>query len=183
MQIILRPLTEADMEKTMRWRMDPDITRYMNTDPVLTLEGQKKWLEKMRQDETVRYWMIVADGTDAGVINLADMDFDKKESNWGYYVGEKKVRSLKLSLTLEWNLYDYVFETLGFTRLYNEVLSANEGVVKLHLMCGSKIDAVYPEYVEKNGVKYDVTAISITAEEWAEKKKTLHYDKIVFAEI
>lgn len=178
MQIVLRRLTEADLEKTMRWRMDPDITRYMNTDPVLTLEGQKKWFQRISRDETVRYWMIVVDGEDAGVINLADMDYGKKESNWGYYVGEKKLRSLKLSLTLEWNLYDYVFDVLGFQRLYNEVLSANEGVVKLHVMCGSKIDAIYPEHVEKNGVKYDVTAISITAEEWAAKKASLKYDRI-----
>lgn len=181
MQIVLRKLTEADLEKTMRWRMDPDITRYMNTDPVLTLEGQKRWFHKIEQDETVCYWMIVVDGVDAGVINLADMDYEKKESNWGYYIGEKKARSLKLSLTLEWNLYDYVFETLGFERLYNEVLSANEGVVKLHLMCGSKIDAVYPEHVEKNGIKYDVTAISITKEEWTKKKESLNYEKVVFA--
>lgn len=178
MQIVLRRLTENDLEKTMHWRMDPDITRFMNTDPVLTLEGQKKWFEKIQKDETVRYWMIVVDGVDAGVINLADIDYEKKESNWGYYVGEKKARSLKLSLTLEWNLYDYVFETLRLSRLYNEVLSANEGVVKLHLMCGSKVDEIYPEHVEKNGVKYDVTAISITAEEWAEKKQSVKYDKI-----
>lgn len=181
MQIVLRKLTEADLEKTMRWRMDPDITRCMNTDPVLTPEGQKRWLHKIEQDETVRYWMIVVDGVDAGVINLADIDYERKESNWGYYIGEKKVRSLKLSLTLEWNLYDYVLETLGFERLYNEVLSANEGVVKLHLMCGSKVDEIYPEHVEKNGVKYDVTAISITKEAWAKKKESLNYEKVVFA--
>ena len=58
------------------------------------------------------------------------------------------------------------------------MLSANEGVVKLHVMGGSKIDAIYPEHVEKNGVKYDVTAISITAEEWAAKKASLKYDRI-----
>ncbi len=177
MELRLRKITEDDLEKLMNWRMDPDITRYMNTDPKLTLEGQKKWFQKISQDETVRYWMIVVDGVDAGMINLADLNLAKKESNWGYYIGEKKVRSLKLSMTLEWNLYDYVFETLGLQRLYNEVLSANEGVVKLHVMCGSKVDEIYPEHVEKNGVKYDVTAISITAEEWAEKKKNLAYEK------
>lgn len=180
MNIVLRKLTEADLEKVMNWRMDPDITRYMYTDPVLTLEGQKQWLQKIEQDETVRYWMIVVDGVDAGVINLADIDYEKKECIWGYYIGEKKVRSLKLSLTLEWNLYDYVFEILGLDRLYNEVMSANEGVVKLHLMCGGKIDAIYPEHVEKNGVKYDVTAGSITKEEWAKKKAAVSYEKADF---
>lgn len=180
MELRLRPLTEADMEQTMRWRMDPDITRYMNTDPVLTLEGQMQWLARIRRDPGVRYWMIVVDGEEAGVINLADIDLARRESGWGYYVGEKRLRSLKLSLTLEWNLYDYVFETMGLERLHNEVLSVNEGVIKLHLLCGSSIDAVYPARVEKNGIRYDVTAISITSRAWAEKKKTVTYDRAVF---
>lgn len=42
MSVTLRKVTEGDLEQIMRWRMDPEITRYMNTDPKLTLEGQKK---------------------------------------------------------------------------------------------------------------------------------------------
>lgn len=181
MEVSLRRIEEKDLEKIMRWRMDPEITRYMNTDPVLTPEGQKKWLSRIDGDPSVRYWLISVDGLDAGVMNLADLDFQKRESNWGYYIGEKRARSLKLSLCLEWNLYDYVFETLRLERLYNEVLSANEGVVKLHVMCGSHIDGIYKEHVEKNGVKYDVTAISITDREWREKKAAgVRYGRIEF---
>ena len=45
MSIRLRELREDDLENIMRWRMDPDITRYMNTNPKLTLEGQRKWFK------------------------------------------------------------------------------------------------------------------------------------------
>ena len=48
MSVTLRKVTEGDLEQIMRWRMDPEITRYMNTDPKLTLEGQKKWFAKMQ---------------------------------------------------------------------------------------------------------------------------------------
>ena len=48
MSVTLRKVTEGDLEQIMRWRMDPEITRYMNTDPKLTLEGQKKWFAKVR---------------------------------------------------------------------------------------------------------------------------------------
>lgn len=182
MKYSLRHLTENDLEKTMRWRMLPDVTKYMNTDPVLTIRQQRQWFERISADQTVKYWMIQADKEDAGVINLADIDIAKKESNWAYYVGEKKLRSFELAVTLEWNLYDYVFEILGLERLYNEVLCANKGVINLHKFCGSKIDEIYPEHVEKNGVKYDVAAISITSKEWADKKKDAQYQKIVFPE-
>lgn len=35
MSVTLRKVTEGDLEQIMRWRMDPEITRYMNTDPSL----------------------------------------------------------------------------------------------------------------------------------------------------
>lgn len=31
MSVTLRKVTEGDLEQIMRWRMDPEITRYMNT--------------------------------------------------------------------------------------------------------------------------------------------------------
>ena len=44
MGVTLRAIQESDLENIMRWRMAEDITKYMNTNPKLTLEGQKKWL-------------------------------------------------------------------------------------------------------------------------------------------
>ena len=73
MSVTLRKVTEGDLEQIMRWRMDPEITRYMNTDPKLTLEGQKKWLAKVHQDPDVNYWIIEIDGTAAGVINYTGL--------------------------------------------------------------------------------------------------------------
>ena len=73
MSVTLRKITEEDLEQIMRWRMDPEITRYMNTDPKLTLEGQKKWFAKVQQDPDVSYWIIQIDGTPAGVINYTGL--------------------------------------------------------------------------------------------------------------
>ena len=73
MSVTLRKVTEGDLEQIMRWRMDPEITRYMNTDPKLTLEGQKKWFAKVQQDPDVSYWIIEIDGTVAGVINYTGL--------------------------------------------------------------------------------------------------------------
>ena len=46
MSVALRKINEEDLEQIMRWRMDPEITRYMNTDPKLTLEGRRNGLPK-----------------------------------------------------------------------------------------------------------------------------------------
>lgn len=182
MPILLREIREDDLEMIMHWRMDPDITRYMNTNPQLTIEKQKKWLKSIRGNSSVQYWMIEKDDKPIGVINLADIDFEKKCSSWGYYIGDKKNRSLKTAISLEMSLYDYVFDVLGFDELHSEVFSINEGVIKLHLACGCRIVKQVPGEVEKEGILYDITHLNITKETWNAIRNTKKYDQISFSE-
>ncbi len=176
----LRPIEERDLEIIMNWRMDKEITRFMNTDPVLTLEGQKKWFVAQETRKDVRYWMIEVDGVPAGVINLAEIDWEKKSCSWGYYIGEKKCRSLKLALSLEMSLYDYIFDVLGLKELYGGVFSLNVGVIKLHLACGSSILREAKGEVVKNGISYDITYLGITADTWHAIRPQKKYEKINF---
>lgn len=180
--ITLRAITQKDLEKIMHWRMDPDITRYMNTDPKLTLEGQKKWFSSMQKNPDVRYWLIMVDGEDAGVINLTGLTDPSGSVGWAYYVGEKRLRSMKTALALEMNLYDYVFDVLHKKRLVGDIFTLNKGVIQLHLLCGSQILEEKKNHVTKNGISYDVTFMAMTAERWQEIRATKKYDKIVFPE-
>ncbi len=61
MNVQLKRLTENELELLMNWRMQPDITKMMLTDPVLTLEGQKKWFEKIKNDKSQIRWIIFSD--------------------------------------------------------------------------------------------------------------------------
>lgn len=91
MSVTLREIREDDLENIMRWRMDPDITKFMNTNPKLTLEGQKKWLASIRENADVRYWLIEVEGTPAGVINTTGLTKEDGNLGWAYYVGEKRL--------------------------------------------------------------------------------------------
>ncbi len=41
MGLVLRKISENDLEMIMKWRMMPEVTKYMYTDPQLTIDGQK----------------------------------------------------------------------------------------------------------------------------------------------
>lgn len=69
-----RQIKEEDLEMIMNWRMLPEITRYMNTDPELTIEGQRKWFEKIKKSEKEFYWILEVDGVPAGVVSLSGYD-------------------------------------------------------------------------------------------------------------
>jgi hypothetical protein len=42
MRVKLAKLREEDLNMVAKWRMLPEITKYMYTDPVITPESQKK---------------------------------------------------------------------------------------------------------------------------------------------
>lgn len=181
MSFTVRSVKESDLEQIMNWRMDPDITKFMNTNPKLTLDGQKKWFAGIRANADVRYWIIEVDGESAGVINLTGLTREDGVLGWAYYVGEKKLRSMKLALSLEMSLYDYIFEELGKKALIGDIFTLNKGVIQLHLLCGSRIVEEKKNHIEKEGVFYDVTFMETTAERWREVKPTKKYEKIWFS--
>lgn len=180
MSVTLRAIQEADLENIMRWRMNPDITKYMNTNPKLTLEGQKKWLAALRENEDVQYWIIEVDGAPAGVINLTGLTRADGDLGWAYYVGEKKLRSMKTALSLEMSMYDYVFDILHKNAVYGDVFTLNQGVIALHKLCGCEIVEEKKNHVCKEGVYYDVTFMRMTAELWNRIRDGRKYEKINF---
>ena len=180
MNYTVRPVTEADLEQIMNWRMDPEITKYMNTNPKLTLEGQRQWFARVQDNPDVRYWIIEVDGQPAGVINLTGLSREDGVLGWAYYVGEKKLRSMKLALSLEMSLYDYIFDVLEKKALVGDIFTLNKGVIQLHLLCGSYIVEEKKDHVCKEGICYDVTFMEMTTEHWSEIRSTKKYIKILF---
>ena len=180
MNVRMELLREEHLQQIIEWRMRPDITRYMNTDPLLTLEGQKMWLNKISNDSSQKNWIINVDGIPSGLINVFDIDLINKRCSWGYYVGNLEVRSLKLATYLEWNLYEYVFETLKLNKLCNETFVLNSQVIQMHKLCGGREDGVMRQHVFKNGEYFDVSVGSILASEWAEKKQKTKFDRYNF---
>lgn len=181
MSVTLREIREEDLENIMRWRMAPDITRYMNTDPKLTLEGQKKWLASIQKNSDVKYWLIQVEGQPAGVINLTKLDDPEGNLGWAYYMGEKRLRSMGTALSLEMSMYDYAFDCLGKKAVYSDVFTLNKGVIQLHKLCGCEIVEEKKNHVCKEGVWYDVTFMRMTAKRWLMLRESKKYEKIVFS--
>lgn len=180
MSVTLRPIREDDLEQIMVWRMDEDITKYMNTNPKLTLEGQKKWFAAISVNPDVRYWVIEVEGVPAGVLNLTGLTNPDGELGWAYYMGEKKLRSIKTALSLEMSMYDYVFDVLHKKAVYSDVFTLNQGVIGLHKLCGCEVVEEKKNHICKEGVYYDVTFMRMTDTLWETARVGKKYEKINF---
>ena len=177
---LFRPIREEELQMVMEWRMRPDITKFMYTDPQLTLETQKIWFYSLKERNDILTFMIEVDKVPSGIINITDIDHVNHRCSWGYYMAVKEKRSLPLAMAIEWNLYDYVFDELGMHKLEGEIFSFNKAVLRIHQMCGSEIEGVLKDHIYKNGQFYDVTTAGILKEKWKEIKKNKNYEQIEF---
>jgi len=170
-------IEESDLETLMHWRMLPEVTNYMFTEPQLTMEMQNKWFDAISHDPTCRYWIVKLENTKIGSVYLTTIDFQNSRCSWGYYI-DPSIRGRGYGKLLEYNIFDFVFNELGLNKLTSEVLAFNERVIKLKAKCGSQIEGVLREHIKKGNTYHDVVVMGILRDEWLERRTKIDYNKI-----
>lgn len=180
MSCTLRKVRADDLERVMQWRMRPEITRYMYTDPVLTLADQQRWFDRIGQDPGSRHWIIelTPSAQPVGLLSLSEIDLQHRRCSWAYYIAEPAARGIGLAKTLECNLCDHVFDVLDLNKLCCEVLAFNDKVVELHKRFGSQVEGVRRQHIRKHGEFHDVVVMGLLRADWLALRPTLRYSKI-----
>ena len=166
MELKFKKLDDEHLEKVRNWRNSPEIKKYMYTEPEITPEQQKKWYNKIKKDDSKKYWVVNVDGEDIGLVCIFDIDRLNKRCYWGYYIGEPSARGKGIGKQIELNVLKYVFEKMNLNKLCCEVLEVNEKVVMIHEKYGSRIEGVLREHIHKNGTFHNVVVMSILSKEW-----------------
>lgn len=167
--ITCNQVTYHDLEMLMHWRMLPQVTNFMKTQPNLTMDNQIKWFKKIQNSNTQYHWIINVDEVPIGVINVHGIDWDIKNCSTGIYIVERSKSSVKLYFELHWNLFDMIFDTMELNKIYAEILSWNTGAVAL-----SK--RAWPVWHDEG----EYILLENTPSVWNEYKKSIKYSKIVF---
>lgn len=167
-KIECRLVREEDLECIMDWRMRPEITRNMRTHPVLTMEKQRAWFEKISRENNQYHWVIRIDDAPVGVINIHEIDWKKKSCATGIYIAEKG-GGPGLFFELHWNLFDFVFYNMQFCEIYAEALDFNKTAVMLN-------KRLWPTVIKQE----DCFSYSITKEQWQKISEKKTYRKILY---
>lgn len=166
MSVRLRRVTSEDSPRLLAWRNSPEVAAYMYTDHAITQAEHDRWFALAMTAEDRRYWIIEMDGAPVGLANLARIDPIIRRCDWAYYLGEPSTRGRGVGSQVEYIVLRHVFETLGFHKLWCEVLLENEGVWKLHESFGFLREAHYREHVCKGGRFQDVVGLGMLKADW-----------------
>ncbi|MEG1657153.1 MAG: GNAT family N-acetyltransferase [Christensenellaceae bacterium] len=175
--VSVRKVIKEDLPQIAEWRMSPEVTQYMYTDPVLTAEGQLRWFEKINSGKQFFYRMILAGQERVGLLYV-DIDFENKCCNRQWYIGNQNYIGKGIGKVVQYNFNDYCFEQLGMKNQWCEVLANNTRAVLVNQKLGFDTTEILKDYVQKNGEWLDVVRMNISKEKWTELKPNLNYSKM-----
>jgi UDP-4-amino-4,6-dideoxy-N-acetyl-beta-L-altrosamine N-acetyltransferase len=171
--ISLRDISSADKEMVRRWRNKPEVGKYMYTDHVITSEEHDVWFQRITNDTTCKYWIIVYESEDVGLANLYAVDLRNRRCFWAFYIISPNVRGKGVGSFVEYFVFKYVFDDLKLNKLCCEVLAFNQPVVEMHKAFGFVQEGLFRKHVVKGEEAYDIVCLGMLREEWAAKRDEL----------
>jgi RimJ/RimL family protein N-acetyltransferase len=162
----LRPITEADLPVFVRWFNDPEVTRWLQMEPGVTLDGERQWfagISSPDSKELIR--AIEVDGQHVGNTGLR-LHADGFSANFGITIGEKPAWGNGYGTAATREMLRIGFEERGLHRIELQVWPDNLRAQCCYLKCGFRVEGMRRQAVRKGESWIDAIAMAILREEW-----------------
>jgi len=133
--IALERLTLDKIELLRNWRNDPKIQQYMEYREYITPEMQRNWFDRINNKYNY-YFIITCDGKDIGLVNLKNIDYERKCAEPGIFIYEDEYLNGDTGIRAAVLNTDFAFETLNLKYLYGHVLKTNKRAVRFNSLFG-----------------------------------------------
>ncbi len=153
--VTLRKLTHDKIEMLRQWRNDPKIQQYMFYRQEITPEMQEKWFANLNQD-TNYYFIIEYEGESIGLINVKNIDFEKRNGESGVFIYEDKYLNTDVAYRAHLVMFDYMYEVLKLDYTYSHMLGDNARAVRFMDFLGGAVVEKQAEslYCELHAANY-----------------------------
>lgn len=158
-------------EKVRIWRNNEEIKKYMFTNHQISKEEHNRWIEKLKNDENKKAWIIKNDKKPIGFVQLLNIDFINRTTEWGFYIYDKKARGKGFGYASLLKLMKIVFEEMNLEKMCTKVLENNNIALKLYKKFGFENEGKLKEKLDRDGKEISVYIMSISKEKWENIKK------------
>lgn len=158
-------LTEDHAALVLAWRTRPDITKYMLSDIVPDLDAQKRWLAVCAQRPDFLHRLIAVDAVPVGYCSITTTDSDAGVGAIGVYLAEKTSRSGIASFNFI-HILNHALLTLGLFKVVNQIMSANDRVIRSQVMNGYRHVGTLRQHAVKHGERHDLHVFEQLRDDW-----------------
>ena len=140
--VTLRRLTHDKIEMLRQWRNDPKIQQFMVYREYITPEMQEKWFEKINNDNNF-YFIIEYEGREVGMINIKDVDYEKKTGEPGIFLYDDSLWNSDVGMRVSLCFDEFIWDTLKLESTYCHVLAANKRAMQFNMLFGCEVAPGY----------------------------------------
>ena len=166
--IYLRILEETDLEKTIAWINDPEISEIMGYLPVKSKTAQLNWYKSIDGDPSRYIFAICLNQTNEhiGNVGLGNIDYINSHCMFNIFIAQKENRSNGIGTEATKLALSFAFNQLNLNKVYlrtsERFISAN----KMYIKMGFVRDGVLREHYFTNGKYEDKILYSILRKEY-----------------
>jgi UDP-4-amino-4,6-dideoxy-N-acetyl-beta-L-altrosamine N-acetyltransferase len=168
--IDLRELEDGDADRLYAWRREPEVDRWMSApvpdDPL----AHRRWFEGVRHDPDRCGWIITASGDPVGFLMLSGLISPHRRAEWGWYIGEARVRGRGAGRAAQAIGLDRAFAEHEVDKVWSEVLADNEVALRAQAAAGFRREGYLRRHVRKHERAHDVVILGVLKEEWEARR-------------
>lgn len=167
-KVSIRPITEADTDKIVKWRNAPSVMEHFIYRTPLTREDHLNWFyNRVRTGEVFQFMIIDEEaGEEVGSVYLRDVDLQNKKCEYGIFIGEDSCRGKGIGSAAAKLALDFAFEKLKLNRVFLRVFADNTRAIKSYENAGFVCEGKFRDDVIIDGKAYDMVFMGILREEW-----------------
>ena len=117
-EITIRPITYNDTDDIIRWRNSEYVNARFIDRRMFTKESHEAWLENFVKTGKVAQFIILLDGKGVGSVYLRDIDYDKKDAEFGIFIGEESARGKGVGTKSAGLILEYAFDELNLNKVF-----------------------------------------------------------------
>jgi UDP-2,4-diacetamido-2,4,6-trideoxy-beta-L-altropyranose hydrolase/UDP-4-amino-4,6-dideoxy-N-acetyl-beta-L-altrosamine N-acetyltransferase len=134
----LRLLTPKDSQMILKWRNSDRVRLCMTNKEIIKPEQHEAWLNKVLVSKNDMYFIYEENGKPIGVVCFNDINKEKREARWGFYIGEENTqKGTGTRMCLKSLVYAY--KELGLKVINADVFNNNLASIKLHFKLGFNV--------------------------------------------
>lgn len=167
-RIYLSPMCTEDAEKYTKWMNDFKVTDGINnSNKLITLESEKKWLEENSKTSNYNFSIIKKENNEL-IGNCSFHDYDKfyGTATVGIFIGEEENRNKGYGTETLKLLISYGFDYLNLNNIMLTVYSFNENAINCYKKVGFKEIGKRRNAVMLKNKRYDIIYMDIIREEY-----------------
>ena len=151
MKVELRELSLNDTENIVRWRNQDFVLENFIDKRLITKESHINYYHSRIETGLVKQFIIVCDDIDVGTTFLRDIDYQKKDAEFGIFIGEKDYLSKGVGSKAAKLIIEFGFEKLQLDKIFLRVLTNNTRAQKSYEKVGFHLDDSN-KYLKNEGV-------------------------------